>query len=271
MPISNKSIEKMAKTLGVDKAKIEEALSAETDIDIEIPDVKVLTTDGLRKIESEKYNEGKEAGIEIEVKKFKTENNLQFSGKSISDLAAHLQSVSDVEGRVRKLQENLTVAERKAVEAEQKLENVALENEIYNAIPAEYSGLSKRALKVLAEVDGGYTFKKEDGKLVAYKDGQSVRDERTQNNLAASDVLKTFFEVDKGFKVGNEPTATERKGRGGEGIPAKPAATNMKRSEIEKEWVTNNPDKHLGGAEYASHFAQVSKQAKESGQSVEMD
>jgi hypothetical protein len=53
MPISKKSIEQMAKALGVDKTALNDALTAETDIDIDIPEVKVLTPDGLRKLESE--------------------------------------------------------------------------------------------------------------------------------------------------------------------------------------------------------------------------
>lgn len=269
--ISKKSIEKMAKTLGVDKAKLDEALNAETEIDIEIPEVKVFTDEGLRKIKSESYNDGKEAGVEIEVKKFKTENNLQFSGKSISDLANHLQSVSDVDGRVKKLQENLTAAEQKALQFEQKLQTVEIENEIYNAIPAEYNGLSKRALKAIAEVDGNITFKKEDGKLNAYRNGERVRDERTQSDLPVGDVLKNFFEVERGFKVGNEPAQPERKGRGADGTPPKPASGNRKRSDIEKEWAEKYPDLNVTGMEYQSHFAQQVKAAKDAGQPIEMD
>jgi hypothetical protein len=270
--VSKKTIEQMANALGVDKTALNEALTAETEIDIAIPEVKVLTPDGLRKLESEKYEEGKEVGVEMAVKKYKTENNIQFTGKGIADLAAHLESKSDVDGRVKKLQENLTAAEQKAVMFEQKLQNVEIENEIYNAIPAEYNGLSKRALKAIAEVDGNITFKKEDGKLNVYRDGQRVRDERTQADLPANDVLKNFFEVERGFKVaGSEPPAPPRQGRVGEGTAPKPANTSRKRSDIEKEWTASNPELNVTGLEYQSHFAQVVKQAKESGQPVEMD
>jgi hypothetical protein len=273
MPISKKSIEQMAKALGVDKTALNDALTAETDIDIDIPEVKVLTPDGLRKLESEKYEEGKEVGVEMAVKKYKTENNIQFTGKGISDLAAHLESKSDVDGRVKKLQENLTAAEQKAVQFEQKLQTVEIENEIYNAIPAEYNGLSKRALKAIAEVDGNITFKKEDGKLNVYRDGQRVRDERTQADLPAVDVLKNFFEVERGFKVaGSEPPPQPpRQGRGGEGTPPKAASASRKRSDIEKEWTAANPELNVTGMEYQSHFAQQVKQAKEAGQPIEID
>jgi hypothetical protein len=270
--VSKKTIEQMAKALGVDKTKLNEALTAETDIDIDIPEVKVLTPDGLRKLESEKYEEGKEVGVEMAVKKYKTENNIQFTGKGIADLAAHLESKSDVDGRVKKLQENLTAAEQKAVLFEQKLQNVEIENEIYNAIPAEYNGLSKRALKAIAEVDGNISFKKEEGKLNVYRDGQRVRDERTQADLPIVDVLKNFFEVERGFKVaGSETPQPPRQGRGAEGTPPKPATGNRKRSDIEKEWTAANPDLNVAGMDYQTHFAQQVKQAKEAGQPIEMD
>jgi hypothetical protein len=269
--VSKKSIEKMAKALGVDKTKIDEALTAENDVDIEIPDVKVFTPEGLRKIESEKYEEGKVVGVEMEVKKFKSENNLQFTGKGIADLAAHLESKSDAEGRVKKLQENLTAAEQKSIQLEQKLQMVEVENDIYNAIPAEYNGLSKRALKAIAEVDGNITFKKEDGKLNVYRNGQRVRDERTQADLPATDVLKNFFEVERGFKVAGNEATPERKGRGGEGTTFKPASVSRKRSDIEREWTAANPDLNVSGMDYQTHFAQQVKQAKEAGQPIEMD
>lgn len=272
MAISKKSIEQMAKLLGVDKAKITEAMDSKTDVDIEIGEVKVFTVDGLAKFESEKVEVGRKAGIEVAVKNYKKDNGLEFPGKDISDLVQYFESKSDVDGKVKKLQENIITLTKEKESVEGKLSKVELLTDIHNAIPAEYNKMSKKELQAIAEANG-FDFKKENGKLVAYRNGEKVVEEMTQKEVDAKTALTNFFEGEKGFKVG--ATATDPappKGRGGQSDPSKGGNTvSAKRSEIEKAWTDANSGKSINGEEYASHFASKVKELKEAGQAVIMD
>lgn len=266
--ISKEQILSLGKLIGVDLA---EAYDAAEEVSIDIPKVKVFTDEGLKRFESEKYNAGKTAGLEIGIKEFKEENGLNFKGKGLSDLVAHYEAQKDSDGRVKKLQENLTAAEKKAQEMEERYTQYEVETEMFKAIPAEYGGLTRNELAAIAKANG-LTLKKEDGKYVPYRNGERVREERTQNDLTPQDAYKAFFEGEKKMSVaGAQPQGEpERKGRGGNGTPPK-GGISTKRSEIEKAWKESNPDGNLNGMEYQSHFAAQVKALKEAGQAVEMD
>jgi len=164
----------------------------------------------------------------------------------------------------------LSPKEQRALAAEQRAESIEIETETLGAIPAEYAGLNKRELKALAAANG-LELRKEDNKLVPYRNGQRVRDERTQEDIDPTVAYKSFFEVEKKMTVAGEPPADPKKGRGGGDEPPKGGKVTTKRSEIEKAWRESNPDKNIMGQEYASHFASKMKEIKESGQTVEMD
>lgn len=265
--ISKQDILKMAKKLGMD---ISEAYDSESEESIEIPEVIVMTPDGKRKLEKEKYEEGKTTGVEMSVKEIKQAKGLDFKGKGIEDLVAHLETKAGDDGRLKKLQDNLTAAEQRALAAEQRAESIEIETETLGAIPAEYAGLNKRELKALAAANG-LELRKEDNKLVPYRNGQRVRDERTQEDIDPTVAYKSFFEVEKKMTVAGTPLVDPKKGRGGGDEPPKGGKVTTKRSEIEKAWRESNPDKNIMGQEYASHFASKMKEIKESGQTVEMD
>lgn len=261
---------KMGQKLGMNKDELSAAIDAETETAVEVPDVTVLTPDGKRRLESDKYNEGKTAGVEIAVKEYKEKHGLKFTGKSLEDLATSLSSSgdADTDERVKKLQKNLEIAEKKAADAEAKAESIALETETYNSIPADYGGHTKRELAAIAKANG-IEIRKENGKTVVYRDGVIQRHENTQEDLKPGEVYKSFFETEKKMSIPGAPP-DPKKGRGGEGTPPKGKAT-YKRSEIEKEWKDANPNGNVAGMEYMSHFASKVKELKDSGQTVEMD
>jgi len=265
--ISKQDIIKLGKKLGVD---LSEQVDAEEEVSIEIPEVVVLTPEGKKKLEKEKYEEGKTTGVEIAVKEVKQAKGLDFKGKGLEDLVSHLEAKTGDDGRLKKLQDNLTAAEQRALAAEQRAEMIEIETEALNAIPQEYAGLSKKELKALAAANG-LELKKEDGKLVPYRNGQRVRDERTQDDLDAATVYKSFFEVEKKLSVPTQSEPPAPRGRGGDNKPPTGSKIVTKRSEIEKAWKESNPDKSIMGQDYASHFAAKMKEMKEAGQAVEMD
>ena len=96
--ISKEQILSLGKLIGID---LSEAYDATEEVSIEIPKVKVFTDEGLKRFESEKYNAGKTAGLEIGIKEFKEENGLTFKGKGLSDLVAHYEAQKDSDGRVK--------------------------------------------------------------------------------------------------------------------------------------------------------------------------
>ena len=268
MALSKSSIEKMAKLLGIN---IKDALEAKTDVDVDIPEVKVFTVDGLAKFESEKVEVGRKAGIEVAIKTYKKENGLEFPGKDISDLVQYFESKSDVDGKVKKLQENITTLTQQKQEVESKLSKVEILSAIHGAIPAEYNGLSKKELQALAEANG-FEFKNENGSLVTYRNGKKVVEDMTQKELDAKTALTNFFEGEKGFKGGAPNTDPAPKGRGGQSDPIKGGNTlATKRSQIEKEWTDTNPGKSVNGMDFATHFASKVAELRKEGAAVEMD
>jgi len=265
--ISKQDIIKLGKKLGLD---LSEQVDAEEEVSIDIPEVVVLTPEGKKKLEKEKYEEGKMTGVEIAVKEVKQAKGLDFKGKGLEDLVNHLEAKTGDDGRLKKLQENLTAAEQRALAAEQRAEMIEIETEALNAIPQEYAGLTKKELKALAAANG-LELKKEDGKLVPYRNGERVRNERTQEDLDAATVYKTFFEVEKKMSTPPASEAQPPRGRGEGNRPPTGNKVMTKRSEIEKAWKETNPDKSIMGQDYASHFAAKIKELKEAGQTVEMD
>jgi hypothetical protein len=271
MAISKSTLKKMAKALGIEPSKIDEALTADTDIDIEIPDGVYMSDEGKKRFGDQRYNEGKEVAIEVAVKDIKREKGYDFKGKGLNDLVSHLESNPDVEGKVKKLQDNISTLEKRAIEAETKAQSVELYHERLAAIPAEYGGLTKKELDAIAAANG-IEVKKENGKLIAYRNGQKVLNERDQTEVDAATVYKNFFETERKLSATNQPPAEPQKGgRGGDNKPPSTGGVATKRSELIKEWQTANPEKSVNGMEFQSYIGTKYSEAKAAGISIEED
>ena len=272
--LSKDTIKKMGKILGVDTAKLTEAIDSKTDMDVDIPtDITVLTKSELATRDKSKYDEGAIASEEMAVKTIKREKNLDFTGKKISDLVEHIEKSIDTDGTVTKLRKNITDLEAQKNSITEQMESLQTSYKVMDVIPEGYNGLNKAELKAIAEANG-VTVKMEKGVLVPYKNGEVWKDDKLQTPLDAKLAYKTFFEVEKGMKAvaTTEQTPTGKVGRGGASEPPKGGGgLKTKMSEIHKEWTEANPDKSMNGMEFQSHVMAKMKEARDAGQAIEQD
>lgn len=266
--ISKASILAMAAAIGMDKKAVEAAYDAADDTEVEVPkDIVVLTTEGKSKLEREKYEDGKTAGVELAVKEYKQANNLKFTGKDITSLADAIRAEGDVDGKVKRLQANLSEQEAKYGELQAKFDAMGTRSAVLEAIPHTYGGLTKSELMAVAEANG-YSFKNENGTLATYKNGQRVRNERTQEDMAAGEVLTNFFEKERKMTVpGAEPEQRRGRGEGGSGVKT----GTFKNSDILREFQEKHPGASVNGQDYASFYAGKVKEAAAAGQTITTD
>lgn len=85
--LSKETIEKFSTLLGVDKTKLENALTSDDEVEIQPTVEKTFTADQFESLQTNlktsSYNEGKTAGQEMLIKQLKTDNELEFEGKSV--------------------------------------------------------------------------------------------------------------------------------------------------------------------------------------------
>lgn len=202
--ISQATITKIEKALKI--SGLAEAIKAEAETTIDIPEVTVLTEDELKSLKSNIYNDGKKAGIEMEVDAAKKEAGLEFQGKSIKGLMTALEKKVLEDAKIepaekvkeltkdidllRKENEKLTSSlSEKQTEAEKARTDV----ELFKEVPE--TTLSAADLVAFARVKG-LDFKLEGGKIVPYKGGEVVKD-HLANPKPAKEVLAEFAKEHK--------------------------------------------------------------------------
>jgi hypothetical protein len=280
MPISKKSLKALAKKLGIDEAKVNAAIDSTEDVDIDIPDVKVFkpedgaqvfTADELKVRDSSKYNEGKTAGVETEIKEYKKTNSLDFKGKTLKDLADHIASSTDKDGTVKTLRENLTAAEKEKNEAISALSKVNTRNKIHALIPELTNGMSKAEAEAVL-VANGFEFEDVSGKIGHKRNGSPTKDPKTLEEIPTEVAVKNFFEGEKKW-TGAAAGDDTRGGRGGGNSDTKTKPAYKKASEVQKAF----DEKHGAGAsmgtefDYAGHLQKVMKEPDEAGTPLVMD
>lgn len=281
MAISAKSIKAFAKKLGVDETKLKAAMEADTDVDVDVPDVevfkvadgaKVFTAAELTTRDTQKYNEGTTTGVEMKVKEFKREQGIDFKGKDLKSLYEHAVANKEDATVVEKLRESVAVAEARAAAAEEKASGISRQSKLQAAVAPTNNGLTSAKVLALMQVDG-YEFKEEGGAMVAYLNGNKVKDEKLQTDVSYTDVIKEYQKQNK--MIGDvDANNTGKKGGGGPGsAPAGKPSQFTKASEVQKAF----DEQYGSGAsmgtmhDYSGHLQKVMKEMKEAGVELIMD
>lgn len=234
--IKKETAEKLAQTLKLDPEKFNEALTSEEEVDLEIPAVKVFTdaelqerdTNLITPIKTKHYNEGKEAGIEIEVKRLREELGLDFEGKTVTNLVEAVKTKTlaeakiDPDKRVESLQKDKDLLQQtidklkgdhqnEIAALNGKLTEHQLNGQIEAAIKTGFpEGLSKADVRMM--FNNSYEVTTEDGRTVVKRNGEVLKDDK-QNARTIESVMEDFFAErgwDKtppppgGRKTGNE-------------------------------------------------------------------
>lgn len=260
--------EKIASLLKLDVAKINEVLTKadEEDASIELPEIESFTKDELSILKNNEYKAGKEKGVEMLVKEAKEKRGLEFQGKSLDGLldAATKKALEDAKiepaKQVTELTEKLKTVQATAQELQDKLsakesEVTAIKTEaiIFKDMPTETTLPSQKIL-ALMKIDG-YDYKKEDGKIKWYKDGQEQND-KLGNSVDTKTIISTYVAENKLGKVDAGGGAAGRGGGNAGGT-----GTFTKLSEVKKHYEEQG--KSVIGKDFSDEIAKITKENPE--------
>jgi hypothetical protein len=182
-----------------------------------------FTEEELKKFKSNTYQEGKKAGIEMDVDSVKKEEGVETSSKTVKGLVEAIkkkvledakiepnQKLTEMEQKVKTLQQTITEQTAQLSEKDKAVQEVQIKGELYQHINLDANGpaLGKDDVITLMK-NSGFEFKLEEGKTVVYKDGEKQQD-KMANALSAGDVIKGFMSEKKLITV-----TPDVKGRGG--------------------------------------------------------
>lgn len=273
MALKKEALEQLKK-YGFDTEKFIEAVKADAETDVEIPDFVPIKADDLTSRDNNMKEAGRKEGEEAAKKTLITETakrlNLEIRGERIGDLVSALEKVknSSDDQKVRELstQRDLLQRDKETLasqleEAKRQAKMAQFDSDLITMFPTNRStDLSDR--ERLALVKMGLQFEEVDGKLVAKRNGDVLRDANSQNPLPVADVIKNYFSEKKWVSDGN-PAPTPTGGRGGKDTPppANGGTGGMKKySDYEAQWLKDNPGKNTASAEF---ITAVQKHAKE--------
>jgi len=266
--LSETVIKQMAGLLKIDPAKLTEAIKSEKEEAIEISDkLQVLTEDDITRIKNEEYKNGKEAGVEMEVKKVKEELKLDFQGKSIKGLLeASNKKVSEdakiepnekvktLEADLSTLRTTISTLEKQVVEKDKAFSSASVEKSLYKAIPTLGENAPDVDVVVTLAKAKGYDFAIEEGQLVVTQDGQ-IKKDNLAKPIPAKDFITSFAKENKLITDVADPA-----GRGGKDQKNNPA-TFTKLSELKTHY--EGQGKHTAGQEFMDHAAKLKAENKD--------
>lgn len=239
---------KIAKLLKLDETKFAEALKSDKEVALEIPELSFFTSEELSTRDTNQkklgYTEGKDAGLEIFIKEQRTKHGLDFEGKDPDKFVTAFQAkiladakiepnqkLQEKDAVIAKLQTNIQEFEKKYNAEAQRVKQLGTKSKLLSVIP---SGLPVDQEEVLLSAQArGIVFEEdESGKIVAKRNGEVIRDEKTQAEKDYKVVLTDYITERKWAPVtGGEPP---KGGRGGNSD--RTPASISKMSEAEAEW-----------------------------------
>lgn len=264
--LKKETIDKISTLLKIKPEDLTTAIADKEEVDVAIDDkLMVLTDTEKTTLEKNKYDEGKKAGVEMEVDKIKKEAGLDFQGKTVKGLVEAAQKktledakipeaekVKELQTKLEKVQSTATELEKKLTEKDAEVNSVKTQGLIVKDLPTNTTLPGDKVL-LLMKADG-YEYKNEDGKIVWYKDGKALTD-KLGNNLATKDVATEYVTTNKLSTEEIIPPG----GRGGG--DKKPVGGFTKLSEVKKHFEDSG--KSTLGSEFAEAVENAAKDNKE--------
>ncbi len=259
--LKQETIDKIANLLKIKPADLSTALKDEKEVDVTIDEkLTVLSEDEVNTLGKNKYKEGKQAGVEMEIKEAKEKLGLDFNGKTIDGLMeAHKKlvladakiepekKVSELQEKVTTLQATVKDYETKIADKDKEVTGVKVNGEIAKHIPAN-ALFGQDKIIGLMKMDG-YDFQMVEGKVVPFKDGKAVQD-NLANNVMAKDVIASYVKENK---------LVPEEQQGGRGGKDEKGHGNVftKLSEVKAKFVSEG--KNTLGTEFAAAVAEAAK------------
>lgn len=269
MAISKATIKKIAGLLGVKEADFDAAIKAETEVEIEIPEVTVLTAEEISKRDAQNLEEGKKLGKKEGEATAKTlaaselgkKLGITFKSDRIGEMASEIQELMNkgndeklaaANEQIKLLTKDKEAIQGKVVELEEKYNSTARDYEIMQEMPKNRRSIFNER-EYLASLKSLVEFK-DDG---VYKGGELMRDTKTQAALPRAEAIKAIFNERKWV----EEATPDHGGRGaGDGNPGSGGGKPTTYSKAVEQWKALSPDNtNTISAECLDYVSQVAK------------
>lgn len=255
------------KAYGFDVDKLVAAITAEDEQDFAVPEIKTYSDEDLAtrdenvKKEAEKagYEKGKGVGKELVRKDIIKKYSLtEVDEKDTEKLFTALDKVvgggdAATSERINLLQKDKEKLESDLLTEKENNAKVLFDTELISSFPSgrktdmtdkDYLMLVKNNLE-FGKDDAGLTFVK--------KDGQILRDTKTQGYIAPKDAVSSFF-TERKFISEKEPG-----GRGGNDNPGGNGGGIKTMTQAQDQYIKDNPAGNLLSPDFHTYVSQVAK------------
>ncbi|MBS1915670.1 MAG: hypothetical protein JST87_05295 [Bacteroidetes bacterium] len=223
MPISKKTLQKIATLLKLDQAKVDAAAADEKEVDLEIADdLSVFNKTEITARDKNGYDSGKKAGEEMLAKKIKKDHAIDITGDDMDKVIdaiinkAKAEANANPDARVTEMETTLKKAKTELEKANLKIEKLEVEKETSLTNQKLLSHFPSNRIdtmtndELLTLVNSRIKIVKKDGKEVVVKDGEEVLD-KSLNPVPVKDAIAQYFTERKWIKEEQQ----NRSGRGG--------------------------------------------------------
>jgi hypothetical protein len=204
-----KNIAELESSLKLKEGTLSDAINSESEVEIEMPTLVIRTTEEDEAWTGNLKTEFHKAGREIAIKEARTDEGLEFEGKTMKNFATALRAkvqkefsiepnarIKELETDNETLRTNFSTLETtlKDTKATYKAEGMtrSINADIEKALPADGLTIPRRAVGTLFK-DMFEIGVDEDGLGFLKKDGKILKDELTAARLIIADVMPEFL------------------------------------------------------------------------------
>lgn len=262
------------KGYGFDVDKLIAAIKDEKEVDYTVPEFTPMTQAELDTRDAGKIAEGKTAGETDARKAFVKEvgTRLGFTpkGERIGDLVTDLQAKINATGdeKVKTLQDQVqlltkdkeTLTEQLTTE-KRNYSQARFETDLIGHLPAGRNTKALRDDERILVLTRDITFEEVDGKRVAKRNGEIIKDPKTHAPLPVPDVVK-MYATERGWDKEAADGGGGAGGRGGksDGGGGGGTAGLKKFSQVKEQWKKDNPDGNVNSPEFTTHLNKIAKE-----------
>jgi len=272
--LKKETIDKI-KGYGFDVDKLIAAIKEEKEVDYTVPEFEAFTTDQLATRDAGKVADGKKEGETEARKTFVAEvgKRLGFTpkGERIGDLVTDLQAKFNTTGdeKVKTLQDqvNALSKDKETLEGQLGTERTSaaqarFEAQLVGYLPQGRSNLLRDDERILM-LTRDITFELVDGKRIAKRNGEVIKDPKTHAPLPEKDVVGLYAKERGWDKEGAGGGGSGGRGGGSDGGGGGGAAGLKTYSAVKDQWVKDNPGKNPTSPEFTDHVNKIAKDTKD--------
>jgi len=203
--------QELAKRSGLAVDKLQEALTSETEVEIELLPVNILTDEQLetlkQQVGKDSAKNGSKTLVEMQVKELRDKHSLEFEGKTIENLMSAFaekqikdakieptKKVDELKTSLQNLQKqyetDLGLKDTENSSLKNKLNEFKVNGDLYKHLPEGLKGIDQNDFMTLVKTTASFDYD-EDGNLVVKKGDKIIKD-KMENPIKPKDYLTEF-------------------------------------------------------------------------------